>query len=171
MEHTRKTLNPSHPLDRITVSAPICSFPGSRVLSCCRYSLSAPCLAFTRSSKPYLPGEGYLHVPGDRDITVEVHVEINAPVGPQDTLCLLNELSAAWFTAGWDGERTGIASSRAGKRSAPTSSRFLLLIRCMGSGSLWASHQSAHLCRSPFTGAGTYRGSLLGGVLYRTGSS
>jgi hypothetical protein len=38
--------------------------------------------------------------------TVEVQVEINAPVGPQDTLCLLNELSAAWFTAGWDGERT-----------------------------------------------------------------
>jgi hypothetical protein len=37
---------------------------------------------------------------------VEVQVEINAPVGPQDTLCLLNELSAAWFTAGWDGERT-----------------------------------------------------------------
>ncbi len=37
--------------------------------------------------------------------TVEVQVEINAPVGPQDTLCLLNELSAAWFTAGWDGKQ------------------------------------------------------------------
>ena len=37
--------------------------------------------------------------------TVEVQVEIKAPVRPQDTLCLLNELSAAWFTAGWDGER------------------------------------------------------------------
>ena len=37
--------------------------------------------------------------------TVEVQVEINAPVRPQDTLCLLNELSAAWFTVGWDGKR------------------------------------------------------------------
>jgi hypothetical protein len=37
--------------------------------------------------------------------TVEVQVEINAPFRPQDTICLLNELSAAWFTAGWDGER------------------------------------------------------------------
>ena len=36
---------------------------------------------------------------------VEVQVEINTPVMPQDTLCLLNELSAAWFTAGWDGAR------------------------------------------------------------------
>ena len=36
---------------------------------------------------------------------VEVQVEINVPVRPQDTVCLLNELSAAWFTAGWDGKR------------------------------------------------------------------
>jgi hypothetical protein len=36
---------------------------------------------------------------------VEVHVEMNVPVRPKDTVCLLNELSAAWFTAGWDGER------------------------------------------------------------------
>lgn len=36
---------------------------------------------------------------------VEVHVEMNMPVRPQDTLCLLNELSAAWFTDGWDGKR------------------------------------------------------------------
>jgi hypothetical protein len=36
---------------------------------------------------------------------VEVQVEIITPVMPQDTLCLSNELSAAWFTAGWDGER------------------------------------------------------------------
>ena len=36
---------------------------------------------------------------------VEVQVEVMTPVMPQDTLCLLNELSAAWFTAGWDGER------------------------------------------------------------------
>ena len=37
--------------------------------------------------------------------TVEVQVEMNTPVRSQDTVCLLNELSAAWFTAGWDGER------------------------------------------------------------------
>ena len=37
---------------------------------------------------------------------VEVHVEMNVAVRHQDTLCLLNELSAAWFTAGWDGKRT-----------------------------------------------------------------
>ena len=36
---------------------------------------------------------------------VEVHAEIHVPVGTQDTLCLLNELSAAWFTAGWDGKQ------------------------------------------------------------------
>ena len=36
---------------------------------------------------------------------VDVQVEIITPVMPQDTLCLLNELSAAWFTAGWDGEQ------------------------------------------------------------------
>jgi hypothetical protein len=33
---------------------------------------------------------------------VEVHVEIHELVGPQHTLYLLNELSAAWFTAGWE---------------------------------------------------------------------
>jgi hypothetical protein len=37
--------------------------------------------------------------------TVDVQVDSDMPVKPQDTLCLLNELSAAWFTAGWDGER------------------------------------------------------------------
>jgi hypothetical protein len=37
--------------------------------------------------------------------TVEVQVEIITPVMPEDTLCVLNELSAAWFTAGWDGKR------------------------------------------------------------------
>jgi hypothetical protein len=36
---------------------------------------------------------------------VEIQVEIVMPVRPNDTLCLLNELSAAWFTAGWDGQR------------------------------------------------------------------
>ena len=36
---------------------------------------------------------------------VEVQVKMNMPVRPQDTLCLLNELSAAWFTAGWDGKQ------------------------------------------------------------------
>jgi hypothetical protein len=36
---------------------------------------------------------------------VEVHAEIDVPVGPQETLCLLNELSAAWFTTGWDGNQ------------------------------------------------------------------
>jgi hypothetical protein len=36
---------------------------------------------------------------------VDVQVEINTPLMPQDTLCLLNELSAAWFTSGWDGEQ------------------------------------------------------------------
>ena len=35
--------------------------------------------------------------------TVDVQVDSDMPVKPQDTLCLLNELSAAWFTAGWDG--------------------------------------------------------------------
>jgi len=39
---------------------------------------------------------------------VEVHAEIHVPVGPRDTLCLLNELSAAWFTAGWDGKRVDV---------------------------------------------------------------
>jgi hypothetical protein len=38
-------------------------------------------------------------------LSVDVHVESNLPVKLQDTLCLLNELSAAWFTAGWDGKR------------------------------------------------------------------
>ncbi|RPI37723.1 MAG: hypothetical protein EHM53_10120, partial [Methanoregulaceae archaeon] len=36
---------------------------------------------------------------------VEIQVESTIPVRPKDTLCLLNELSAAWFTAGWDGKR------------------------------------------------------------------
>jgi len=36
---------------------------------------------------------------------VEVYAEIHVPIGPQDTLCLLNEVSAAWFTAGWDGKQ------------------------------------------------------------------
>ncbi len=36
---------------------------------------------------------------------VEVHAEIDVLTGSRDTLCLLNELSAAWFTAGWDGEQ------------------------------------------------------------------
>ena len=36
---------------------------------------------------------------------VDVHVESTLPVVPGDTLCLLNELSAAWFTAGWDGKK------------------------------------------------------------------
>jgi hypothetical protein len=36
---------------------------------------------------------------------VEVHAEIHTPIGPRDTLCLLNELSADWFTAGWDGKQ------------------------------------------------------------------
>lgn len=36
---------------------------------------------------------------------VDVHVEIDGQVGPKDTLCLLNELSALWFTRGWDGKR------------------------------------------------------------------
>lgn len=33
---------------------------------------------------------------------VDVLVDIQNLLGPQNTLCLLNELSAAWFTAGWD---------------------------------------------------------------------
>jgi hypothetical protein len=36
---------------------------------------------------------------------IEVHAEIQGPIRPQGTLCLLNELSAAWFTAGWDGKQ------------------------------------------------------------------
>jgi len=36
---------------------------------------------------------------------VEVHAEIDVPIGKQGILCLLNELSAAWFTAGWDGKQ------------------------------------------------------------------
>jgi hypothetical protein len=35
---------------------------------------------------------------------VGVHAEMNLPVRQQDTVCLLNELSAAWFTKGCDGE-------------------------------------------------------------------
>jgi len=35
-----------------------------------------------------------------------VQAEINGQFGPKDTLCLLNELSAAWFIRGWDGKRT-----------------------------------------------------------------
>ena len=35
---------------------------------------------------------------------VDVHVENDMSFRPKDTLCLLNELSAAWFTAGWDGK-------------------------------------------------------------------
>jgi hypothetical protein len=35
---------------------------------------------------------------------VDVQVEINGQFNPQDTLCLLNELSAEWFTGGWDGK-------------------------------------------------------------------
>jgi len=35
---------------------------------------------------------------------VKVHAKINVPVRKEDTLCLLNELSAAWFTSGWEGE-------------------------------------------------------------------
>jgi hypothetical protein len=35
---------------------------------------------------------------------VEVLAEFNLPVRKEDTLCLLNELSAAWFTAGWQGD-------------------------------------------------------------------
>jgi hypothetical protein len=36
---------------------------------------------------------------------IRVHAEITLSAGEQDTLCLVNELSAAWFTAGWDGNR------------------------------------------------------------------
>jgi hypothetical protein len=36
---------------------------------------------------------------------VEVRVESSDLPGPRDTLCLLNELSAARFTAGWDGKQ------------------------------------------------------------------
>ncbi len=36
---------------------------------------------------------------------VDVLVETSDLPGPRDTLCLLNELSAARFTAGWDGKR------------------------------------------------------------------
>jgi hypothetical protein len=39
---------------------------------------------------------------------VEVQADFNMPARKEDTLCLLNELSAAWFTAGWDGK--GLAS-------------------------------------------------------------
>jgi hypothetical protein len=38
-------------------------------------------------------------------LRVEVDVESTLPAMPQGTLCLLNELSAAWFTAGWDGKQ------------------------------------------------------------------
>lgn len=34
---------------------------------------------------------------------VDVSVRFDMPVRKRDTLCLLNELSAAWFTAGWTG--------------------------------------------------------------------
>ena len=40
-------------------------------------------------------------VSGDQ---VEVQVMSHMPILPQDTLCLLNELSADCFTAGWDGK-------------------------------------------------------------------
>jgi hypothetical protein len=34
---------------------------------------------------------------------VEIHVGSEVEAKPQEILCLLNELSAAWFTTGWDG--------------------------------------------------------------------
>jgi hypothetical protein len=36
---------------------------------------------------------------------VDVHVEIQRLIRQHLTLCLLNELSSAWFTAGWNGRR------------------------------------------------------------------
>jgi hypothetical protein len=42
------------------------------------------------------------HVTGQ---TVEIQIESQMPLGPGETLCLLNELSAAWFTSGWDGKQ------------------------------------------------------------------
>jgi hypothetical protein len=36
---------------------------------------------------------------------VQVHAKIHVPVRKQETICLLNELSAAWFTEGWDGKQ------------------------------------------------------------------
>jgi hypothetical protein len=38
--------------------------------------------------------------------TIEVQAEVFTPVMSQDTLYMLNELSAAWFTSGWDGKRS-----------------------------------------------------------------
>ena len=35
---------------------------------------------------------------------VEVHVSGTLQAGPDDRFCILNELSADWLTAGWDGE-------------------------------------------------------------------
>ena len=80
-------------------------FPGSRGLSCCRY-LALRTLLGIHPLFETIPSRGKVtfsyRVTGNN---VEVQVEIITPVMPQDTLCLLNELSAAWFTAGWDGER------------------------------------------------------------------
>jgi hypothetical protein len=36
---------------------------------------------------------------------VDIHVASPMEAGPHETLCLLNELSAAWLTNGWDGTR------------------------------------------------------------------
>ncbi len=36
---------------------------------------------------------------------VDVQADFDLPVRKEDTLCLLNELSAAWFKAGWEGGR------------------------------------------------------------------
>jgi hypothetical protein len=36
---------------------------------------------------------------------VDIHVESPMVAGPHEILCVLNELSGAWLTAGWDGNR------------------------------------------------------------------
>jgi hypothetical protein len=38
-------------------------------------------------------------------LRVDIHVASPMEVKPHETLCLLNELSAAWLTTGWDGTR------------------------------------------------------------------
>ena len=92
--------------------------------------------------------------------TVEVQVDSDMPVMPQDTLCLLNESSAAWFTAGWDGNRPVFLLPVGKSQLVPTAG--LLLIPCMGSGSSWTSHRSACLCPIPSTGAGNRPGKSAG---------
>ena len=80
---------------------------------------------------------------------VEVHVEIHVPVGPTGYPLPVKRAQCCLVHGRMGRETTRQLLLPDGKRSAWTSCPFPLLIRCMGSGSLWTSHQSALLCRSP----------------------